>query len=228
MVLQKLRLDQIICRHSTDPDIAAACDIKYPTLVPVSCQQIAPAVLALQSHIAMLAEKLEISDIQKATLSSDSLILLANEAAQNIRTAHSIGDTAAKDSWSEKYRTLVQTLTCVEAFESMADCTVETGMTVLNAAVSDVQGKGRILRGALDGLCAQLEQSVSSQSATPNAAATVTKLASLQSVLKDERHRMSQPDRTDGRTFLSQQSFKALVLVVDDNAAARVIAAVQP
>lgn len=228
-VLQKLRMDRIICKHSTDPDIAAFTALKYPAVAPI-LSQTSPVLLTLQTHVKGLAEMLDISDMQKASLSSESAVLLANEAGQHIRMAHSIGDDPAKASWAEKYRLLVQILTCLEVYDNMADMSVESGLRKLKETISDEQGKAKVLKGTLDGLYTQLERAAP-HSATP--ASTMTKLATVCDVLRKEQQRMdSTMDITaamqiDSRASLSQQSFKALVLVADDDAAAHMLGAVQ-
>ena len=222
-VLQRLRLDRIVGRLSTDPDIAAMLGLKQAASREVKFHPSVPALQTLKTHIGSLMRKLELSDIQQAAPSSQSLILLANEAGQNVRTAHSIGDTSAKDSWSEKYRVLLQTLVCLQTFETMADSTAEAGLGVLRTAIADMQGKGRILKGALNGLYEELQQSV----AEMTNASSMTKLATLQAVLSEEHRSMNQSDNLKARTSPSQAGLKVLVVVADDVAAEQVVAGVQ-
>ena len=104
-VLRGFRLDRIVCRKSTDPDIKAFCQLKYPSAAGVATRDDTKSLIAaLQSRIAGLADVLDISTVQTADLSYSGVVSLANEAAQHVRTAFSTGDLEGKTSWSDKYR----------------------------------------------------------------------------------------------------------------------------
>jgi len=104
-VLRGFRLDRIVCRKSTDPDIKAFCQLKYPSAAGVAAHDDTKSLIAaLQSRISGLADVLDISTVQTADLSYSGVVSLANEAAQHVRTAFSTGDLEGKTSWSDKYR----------------------------------------------------------------------------------------------------------------------------
>ena len=106
----------------------------------------------------------------------------------------------------------------------MADSNADEGLGVLCSAISDLQGKGRILKNSLDELYEELQRfaAVSEKTST----FTITKLPTLQAVLTD--HLQMNRGDTEETVDLSHSSSKVLVLVADDAVATHVVDAVQP